>query len=87
LPPKKDVHGTCTRCHQFIESQLDDFIRTLQLNLVEAEDDDEIVPWSPMLLCAQLASQRGFVQNGRPDCMKAGTEILERVAGHQGLLA
>ncbi|CAL1161988.1 unnamed protein product [Cladocopium goreaui] len=54
-------------------------LETLQLNLVEAEDDDEVVPWSPMLLCAQLATQRGFVQNGRPDCMKAGTEILERV--------
>ena len=63
------------RVRELLEAGLE----TLQLNLVEAEDDDEIVPWSPMLLCAQLASQRGFVQNGRPDCMKAGTEILERV--------
>lgn len=41
----------------------------------------QVVPWSAMLLCAQLATQRGFVQNGRPDTMKAGTEILERVPG------
>lgn len=57
----------------------DTVMRTLQLNLVDAEDENEVVPWSPMLLCAQFAAQRGFVQNGRPDCMKAGTEILERV--------
>lgn len=63
------------RVRELLEAGLE----TLQLNLVEAEDDDEVVPWSPMLLCAQLATQRGFVQNGRPDCMKAGTEILERV--------
>lgn len=37
------------------------------------------VPWSPMLLCAQYASQRGLVKAGRPDCIAAGTEILQRV--------
>eukprot|EP00927_Polykrikos_kofoidii_P072363 TRINITY_DN68491_c0_g1_i1.p1 TRINITY_DN68491_c0_g1~~TRINITY_DN68491_c0_g1_i1.p1 ORF type:complete len:615 (+),score=115.38 TRINITY_DN68491_c0_g1_i1:117-1961(+) len=41
--------------------------------------DDEPLPWSPMLLCAQYATQRGFMNRGRPDCMKAGMEILERV--------
>jgi len=42
-------------------------------------EDGEEVPWSPMLICAQYASQRGLVRSGRPDCMAAGTEILERV--------
>jgi len=51
----------------------------LRLDLVEAEAETDLVPWSPMLVCAQLASQRGFIQGGRPDVMKAGTEILERV--------
>eukprot|EP00930_Biecheleria_cincta_P025686 TRINITY_DN18240_c0_g1_i2.p1 TRINITY_DN18240_c0_g1~~TRINITY_DN18240_c0_g1_i2.p1 ORF type:complete len:659 (+),score=120.51 TRINITY_DN18240_c0_g1_i2:163-2139(+) len=51
----------------------------LRLDLIEAEAESDLVPWSAMLLCAQLASQRGFMQGGRPDVMKAGTEILERV--------
>mmetsp|Transcript_41817 Transcript_41817/g.91245 ORF Transcript_41817/g.91245 Transcript_41817/m.91245 type:complete len:569 (+) Transcript_41817:39-1745(+) len=43
------------------------------------DSDEAFVPWSPMLLCAQYAVQRGLLQGGRPDCMKAGMEILERV--------
>eukprot|EP00440_Ansanella_granifera_P075069 gb/GFBE01081469.1/.p1 GENE.gb/GFBE01081469.1/~~gb/GFBE01081469.1/.p1 ORF type:complete len:685 (+),score=150.52 gb/GFBE01081469.1/:1-2055(+) len=54
-------------------------LESLKLSMVDAEAAEEVVPWSPTLLCAQLASQRGFVQGGRPDCMKAGAEILERV--------
>jgi len=54
-------------------------LESLRLDLVDADSHSDEVPWSPMLLCAQLAAQRGFVQGGRPDCMKAGTEILERV--------
>ena len=54
-------------------------LETLQLDLVDAEQENDIVPWSPMLLCAQMAAQRGFMHGGRPDCIKAGTEILERV--------
>merc|ERR1712025_429487 len=42
------------------------------------EDSDDI-PWSPMLLCARYATQRGLVRHGRPDCMKAGMELIERV--------
>lgn len=42
-------------------------------------EDTGPVPWSPMLLCAQYAVQRGFVKGGRPDCLLAGTEILQRV--------
>mmetsp|Transcript_90061 Transcript_90061/g.160375 ORF Transcript_90061/g.160375 Transcript_90061/m.160375 type:complete len:652 (+) Transcript_90061:115-2070(+) len=54
-------------------------IESLRLDLIEAEAAEDLVPWSPTLLCAQLATQRGFLQGGRPDVMKAGTEILERV--------
>lgn len=42
-------------------------------------DSDDVVPWSPMLLCAQYARQRGLVRHGRPDCQAAGMEILARV--------
>jgi len=44
-----------------------------------ASPEDEPLPWSPLLLCAQYAAQRGLMSGGRPDCMKAGMEILERV--------
>lgn len=43
------------------------------------EDDEGFVAWSPMLVCAQYAIQRGLRTSGRPDCLKAGMEILERV--------
>lgn len=43
------------------------------------ESEASQVPWSPMLLCAQYAIQRGFVRGGRPDCARAGMEILEKV--------
>jgi len=46
---------------------------------VSVSEPTQIVPWSPMLLCAQYAIQRGLVRGGRPDCMRAGMEILERV--------
>mmetsp|Transcript_65182 Transcript_65182/g.172696 ORF Transcript_65182/g.172696 Transcript_65182/m.172696 type:complete len:559 (-) Transcript_65182:77-1753(-) len=49
---------------------------TLTLNALIT---DEAVPWSPMLLCAQYATQRGLMNAGRPDCHRAGMEILERV--------
>ncbi|CAK9082391.1 Guanine nucleotide-binding protein-like 1 (GTP-binding protein MMR1) [Durusdinium trenchii] len=85
LRPMPDLLGLkpvpLRRVREFFDAGLE----TLQLNLVDAEDENEVVPWSPMLLCAQFAAQRGFVQNGRPDCMKAGTEILERVL--QGRIA
>uniref|UniRef100_A0A7S0FKX6 Guanine nucleotide-binding protein-like 1 n=1 Tax=Pyrodinium bahamense TaxID=73915 RepID=A0A7S0FKX6_9DINO len=42
-------------------------------------EDAGPMPWSPMLICAQYAMQRGLVKGGRPDCMQAGTEILQRV--------
>jgi len=54
----------------------------LRLDGVAAEvaaDTQQAVPWSPMLLCARYAAQRGLVRAGRPDCMGAGMEILERV--------
>jgi len=54
-------------------------LETLRVDLVAAEQENDTVPWSPMLLCAQMAAQRGFMRSGRPDCVKAGTEILERV--------
>lgn len=54
-------------------------LETLRVDLVAAEQENDTVPWSPMLLCAQMATQRGFMHSGRPDCVKAGTEILERV--------
>jgi len=54
-------------------------IDSLRLEHVDAESEQDPVPWSPTLLCAQLATQRGFLQGGRPDIMKAGTEILDRV--------
>lgn len=54
-------------------------VDSLRLDLVEVDAETDPVPWSPMLMCAQLANQRGFVQGGRPDVMKAGIEILERV--------
>jgi len=50
----------------------------LRLDLVQC-DEDGPVPWSPMLLCAQYAVQRGFTKGGRPDCGQAGMEILQRV--------
>mmetsp|Transcript_71943 Transcript_71943/g.153792 ORF Transcript_71943/g.153792 Transcript_71943/m.153792 type:complete len:644 (+) Transcript_71943:104-2035(+) len=46
---------------------------------LDAQDGSGPVPWSPMLLCAQYAMQRGLTQGGRPDCHRAGMEILERV--------
>lgn len=55
----------------------DDGTDVLQLEAVE--EDSGFVPWSPMLLCAQYAIQRGLRTSGRPDCLKAGMEILERV--------
>jgi len=42
-------------------------------------DLDDKVPWSPMLICAQYAVQRGLVRFGRPDCSVAGMEILQKV--------
>lgn len=42
-------------------------------------EDDGPLPWSPMLLCALYARQRGLVDSGGPNCLKAGMEILERV--------
>lgn len=39
----------------------------------------DLAPWSPMLLCALYAKQRGLVRGGRPDCMKAGMEVLGRI--------
>jgi len=53
---------------------------TQVLRLDNAEfDETGPVPWSPMLLCAMYASQRGFVKGGQPDCLQAGMEILQRV--------
>jgi GTP-binding protein EngB required for normal cell division len=43
------------------------------------EDDTGPMPWSPMLVCAEYAVRRGFVNGGAPNCQKAGMEILERV--------
>jgi len=42
-------------------------------------EEAEFMPWSPLLLCARYAKQRGFVKGGAPDCMQAGTHILQRV--------
>jgi ribosome biogenesis GTPase A len=42
-------------------------------------ESDHVVPWSPTLICAQYATQRGLVRYGRPDCQAAGMEILTRV--------
>merc|ERR1712183_736028 len=51
----------------------------LALDCVDDLTDGEPVPWSPMLLVAQYAAQRGLLNYGRPDVHKAGIEILERV--------
>lgn len=79
IKPLQDCLGlkavTMKRVRELQECGVD----SLRLDLVEADAETDPVPWSPMLLCAQLASQRGFTQGGRPDVMKAGTEILERV--------
>jgi hypothetical protein len=48
-------------------------------SLKESLDGSDAVPWSPMLICAQHAIQRGLVRYGRPDCQAAGQEILMRV--------
>jgi GTP-binding protein EngB required for normal cell division len=48
------------------------------INGRELEGGD-FVPWSPMLICTQYASQRGLVRSGRPDAMAAGMEILQRI--------
>lgn len=42
-------------------------------------EPDDVVPWSPMLICVQYAKQRGLGRNGRPDANAAGMEILLRV--------
>jgi len=47
--------------------------------LTEEVDGCDVVPWSPMLICAQHATQRGLVRYGRPDTTAAGMEILMRV--------
>eukprot|EP00439_Symbiodinium_sp_Y106_P076746 s405_g15.t2 len=54
-------------------------LQDLGLETLRVDLENDTVPWSPMLLCAQMAAQRGFMHSGRPDCVKAGTEILERV--------
>jgi len=59
-------------------------VEALRLDMLDVKMEgssaqSEIVPWSPMLLCARYALQRGLTTSGRPDCMKAGMEILERV--------
>mmetsp|Transcript_93580 Transcript_93580/g.222467 ORF Transcript_93580/g.222467 Transcript_93580/m.222467 type:complete len:645 (+) Transcript_93580:99-2033(+) len=72
---------TLRRVRDLLEAGLE----SLRLDLVDTEEDKDVVPWSPMLVCAQLAAQRGFMHSGRPDCMKAGTEIVERVL--QGRIA
>eukprot|EP00442_Polarella_glacialis_P045881 CAMPEP_0115095590 /NCGR_PEP_ID=MMETSP0227-20121206/29144_1 /TAXON_ID=89957 /ORGANISM="Polarella glacialis, Strain CCMP 1383" /LENGTH=622 /DNA_ID=CAMNT_0002489013 /DNA_START=177 /DNA_END=2045 /DNA_ORIENTATION=+ len=51
----------------------------LDIEGIVHDSEEGFVPWSPMLLCAQYAAQRGLVRGGRPDCMAAGKEILERV--------
>merc|ERR1740129_850873 len=53
-------------------------VEVLRLDGAEL-DEAGPVPWSPKLLCAQYATQRGFVKGGQPDCMQAGIEILQRV--------
>jgi len=45
----------------------------------EAFDEGSPLPWSPMLLCVQYATQRGMAKSGGPDTLRAGMEILERV--------
>mmetsp|Transcript_15368 Transcript_15368/g.30264 ORF Transcript_15368/g.30264 Transcript_15368/m.30264 type:complete len:584 (+) Transcript_15368:53-1804(+) len=52
-------------------------VQALQLETLGEETG--AVPWSPMLICAQYALQRGFKHSGRPDCQQAGMEILQRV--------
>jgi len=47
--------------------------------LPACNDSSDVVPWSPMLICAQYAVQRGLVRYGAPECMAAGMEILLRV--------
>jgi len=49
------------------------------LHLEALGEETGAVPWSPMLICAQYALQRGFKHSGRPDCHQAGMEILQRV--------
>jgi len=45
----------------------------------EAFDEGSPLPWSPMLLCVQYATQRGMAKSGGSDTLRAGMEILERV--------
>jgi hypothetical protein len=49
------------------------------LHLEALGEEAGAVPWSPMLICAQYALQRGFKHSGRPNCQQAGMEILQRV--------
>jgi len=56
-----------------------DVLRLDMLNDGGTMEPDDVVPWSPMLICAQYATQRGLVKYGRPDCNAAGMELLQRV--------
>merc|ERR1712139_206716 len=51
----------------------------LKTDSIPADDLADIAPWSPMLLCALYASMRNLMRGGRPDCLEAGLEILQKV--------